>query len=448
MHRAICFLSFALLLVSPALGNDWTRFRGDGGSGTVPSLSHPKTWGAEENVSWTTDIPGGGWSSPIVVGERIYLTTADHPDYDGPVGFRGGVSRMRETGGKPEGDMTFQVHCLSLADGSKLWSKDAVVGEPPYGVHPSNTFATESPASDGERLFVYFGMIGKAMALDLATGKEIWRFDVGAYPTGNGFGTGSSIATHGGRVFVQCDNDRESFLVALAATDGRELWRADRRKGTSWATPVVWSADGNDQLISCGPDTVTAYDPASGDVQWELTGMGGSFSSSPVFDDDRLYFGNSGPRSRGPLVAVKAGSQGPHKLGREDSQAVAWNQKGAGPGFASPVTHDGRVYVAGSPGVLACHDAETGEILWRERLPGAGSIVSSPWLCGDTMFIQDENGKTFVVKVGAEYELLGTNELPGLYWSTPSVAGNALLVREATKLHCIRAEADRKRRGI
>jgi len=432
--------SFLLASVESVEAASWPRFRGPEGRGRSDSLSYPTEWGTERGVAWKVDVPGGGWSSPVVAGGRVFVTTATHPDYDGPVGFRGGVQRMADTGKKPEGPMTFEVRCLREEDGSLEWRREVARAEPDFGIHPSNTFATETPAFEDGRLFVYFGAIGLVVALD-EEGREIWRADIGAYPTSSGFGTGSSVAVRGGRVFVQCDNDRDSFIVAFAAEDGTELWRAERPRGTAWSTPVVWPTEAGERVVACGPDNVTAYDPATGEVAWQIRGVGGSFSASPVFDGERLYAGNSGPMVCGPLFAVAPETSGPVSM-KEMPDALAWVEGRSGPGLGSPVLGDGLLFVFASPGIVACHDATTGERVWQKRLPGSPSIVASPWIAGDRLFALAEDGTTFVLRAGREYELLARNELPGLYWATPSIAGDSLLIREAGALWCIRAEAE------
>ena len=424
--------------------HDWPQFRGPAADSTLESLTHPRAWAPDRNVAWQVEVPGGGWSSPIVLGDRVFLTTAVSEEAAGgaPKGFQDGV-RAPATRGRgaapPESPLTYEVRCYGLADGALVWTTAIGKNVPAHGVHPSNTFATESPTTDGSRLFVTFGALGQVAAVDLE-GEVLWRTETGVYSTSNDFGWGSSLATSGGLVFVQNDNEERSFVLALDAASGEERWHIDRGTGTCWSSPALWRRDTGEELVTCGPGYVAAYEPASGELLWKLDGLGGSFTASPTCDGDRVYFGNSGPGRAGPLVAVKAGARGEQELTRsEDPEMVAWHTDRAGPGFPSPVVAGDFVYAIGSMGVLACYDKTTGDRAYRKRLPGSATVVATPWTDGKQLFILDEEGKTFVVTVGPEFELTHTNEMPGLYWSTPSVAGDSLLLRAADRLICIKS---------
>ena len=200
---------------------------------------------------------------------------------------------------------------------------------------------------------------------------------------------------------------------------------------------MIWNNGLRTELVVCGAGNVTSYDPASGKTLWKLTGTGGAFSASPTCDSNRIYLGNSGRNSRGPLVAVNAGASGEITLDSIGENKVAWLQETSAPGMCSPVVLDGRVYVL-SRGILSCHDAETGDRIYRERLQNASSVTSSLWAADGKVFALNESGETSVIKAGDDFELLTSNSTPGLFWSTPSVAGDALLLRGAKMLHCIR----------
>lgn len=447
MHTATVVGPFVALYAFASLpvslhddGASWTRFRGAAGNSVLSARDHPDSWSAEDNVAWSVEVPGGGWSSPVVVGDKVFVTTAIQPGGETGKGMSGGLSSpmSRGSGGsRPTIEVTFAAQCYDLGDGTLVWSRELGARVPEYSVHPSNTYATETPTTDGERLFLTFGALGAVVCLDLA-GTELWRVETGVHKTGNDFGWGISLLTDDGRVFCQNDNEESSFLVALDAETGKELWRAERGRGTSWGTPILWTADGGEQLVACGRDTVIAYAPESGEELWRVQGIGGSFSSSPTYDEAHVYFGNSGPMSKGPLIAVPSDAKGTLDLGAAEAPPIAWKTDRAGPGFPSPVVSGRYLYVLGSPSILACYDSGTGEEIYRERLPDAGTIVACPWIAGDELFVLDEKGTTYVVRVGEEFELLRTNQLDGTYWSTPSVAGESLLLRASDRLHCLR----------
>jgi len=441
MKALICSAVFLCIPVKiQAQSTDWPQFRGLAGNSALAKLNHPAVWNPSRNIAWSADLPGGGWSSPVVSEGRVYVTTASAGGRLKPKGFSDGVASMRSFFGgsrKPVGKVRYAVHCLQLSDGKQLWTKSVVEAEPPHRVHPSNTYATESPVAIGGRVYAYFATIGIVACLD-RDGQEVWRMDVGAFPTSSNFGTGSSLAYDEGRLFLQCDNQQKSFLLAINAADGKQLWRANRRGRTSWSSPLVWRNQVRSELVVCGSADVTSYDLESGESLWMLTGVGGSFSASPAADRQRVYFGNSGPGRSGPLVAVAAGASGELTVaGQSAGPGVAWVQRNSGPGLASPVSDGQFVYVTGR-GILSVYDAESGQRLKRTRLPGSSSIAASPWIAGDRLFVLDESGNTHVLKTGRDVEPVAKNSVQGLFWSTPSVAGSNLLLREAGRLYCIR----------
>ena len=241
------------------------------------------------------------------------------------------------------------------------------------------------------------------------------------------------------RVFVQFDNDENSFVAAYNTETGEQLWRDDSPGKTSWSTPMIWEHSGRKELVTCGSDIVTAYDPADGTVIWKLSGMKSGFSGSPAIDADRIYFGTSGPMSAGPLVAVKAGTEGQIELDRNfESEKVAWSRTRSGPGMASPVVANGHLFITGSSGILNCYDTETGERVYKKRVSDMKTVVASLWADEERVFILDENGTTHIIAAGPEFNVLGTNQIDDLVWSTPTVAGDSLIIRGVEKLYCIR----------
>jgi outer membrane protein assembly factor BamB len=429
----ICITLLAVITHNELTAQDWPQFRGPDGSGVLKKLEHPQEWGDDKNIAWRVDLPGGGLSSPIVQGDRIFLTTAVGPKP--PVSFGDGVSDMRPK--KPDAPVKFHVVCFSLGDGSRIWEKTIIEKLPEFPIHGSNSFATESPATDGKLLFVYFAAVGTIAALDF-NGNEIWRKEIGAYPTGNGFGSGSSLTIGDGNVFIQCDNDKSSFVVAFDGATGEQVWRQERSGRTSWATPLFWKNDKRSELITCGSGFVTSYDPKTGNEHWTMTDVGMSFSASPAMDEQRIYFGNSGPRSSGPLIAVSALVTGSQPFETDSKpQGVDWSVMNGGPGMSSPVSVGGYLYVPGR-GILNCYSTADGKLAFKERLE-LGSMAASLWAAGDRVFLMDESGKTLVLEAGPELKIVATNQInDDLFWSTPAVTGQSLLLRGGKRFYCIR----------
>ena len=433
--RSVLLLCMSLV-TSLATAADWQQFRG-GTAGKLGKVNHPLEWNAESNVAWAVPMKGSGWSSPVVVEDRIFLTAAVPEDGSRPKGMMAGVSSMRTYRSAKPVKHTFVVSCLNLTDGQELWSRVVDQLVPPV-MHPSNTYATESPATDGERVLTFFATTGSLIAWDL-DGTELWRKNVGTYKSGNGFGTGSSLAMSEGKVFVQHDNDESSFVVAFDSKTGEQVWRDDRSTRTSWSTPLVWDTGKMSELVTCGSGVVTSYDPADGRILWKLSGMKSSFSASPAIGTDQIYFGMSGPGSAGPLVAVPAGLRGEVELNDKfECDQIAWSMTKSGPGMASPVVSSGLLYIPGSGGILNCYDEATGERVYRTRVPQMATVAASLWADDEHVFILDENGTTHVIQSGPEFKVLATNSVDDLFWSTPAIAGEILLLRGVEKLYCIR----------
>jgi len=439
-------LFFACLLAGSLFVNqsfgDWPQFRGPNGNGYIGKLNHPTQWSMKQNLAWSHPIPGGGWSSPIIVGKRVFVTTAVDSKNTKPLGHAGGVRNMR--GRKPTEPFDFRLICLSLENGSLQWEKSLARKQPKYAIHPSNTYSTESPVTDGKHIFCYFATIGKVASVDLE-GKLAWAVDVGAFPSGNGFGTGSSLTLSDGKLFIQCDNDKDSFVVALDTATGKEKWKRKRSSRTSWSTPFIWKQGKRTDLVICGSGTVTGYDPASGKTNWRLTNTRSAFTASPASDGKYIFLGNSGPFRQGPLLAIGPDIEGESRLDtRKLPKGVVWAKLRGGPGMASPVASGDYIYVC-SRGFLSCYNTKTGQQAYKSRLPSSKSIAASMWADDKHVFLLDESGKSFVIKSGPEFKVLRENDLDDLFWSTPAVTNGALLLRGANKLYCIREKKTLKK---
>lgn len=434
--KVALFLGLASAITAQSLSaEDWLQFRGNNSNGIATNANIPASWSSNENIAWEQEISGQGWSSPIVVGDEIFLTSATSPSDKKPVGFGPGVASMRSRPGKPTEEFKFELICLSLKDGKIKWRTEIDKKIPKYSVHPSNTYATESPTSDGNLIYAYFATTGEIACVS-KSGKIQWKKNFGSYSTGNNFGTASSLVTDGTRVYLQCDNDEKSFLICLDGKTGNEIWKKDRSGRTCWSSPMVWKNKVRTELVVCGSNGVQSFDPKTGKEYWNVGSLGGSFSSSPACDESRIYFGNSGPGRAGPLVAISAGASGDLKLA-EKSKGIAWAKNNSGPGMPSPVAFDGKLYVLGR-GTLTCYDGASGKRVYRGRLESGSSLAASPFIANGLLYITDEDGNTSVVQTGDEFKVVQNNSIPGLFWSTPSISGDSILLREAKKLICIR----------
>ena len=432
-------LIVALPLVFAA---DWPQFRGPGGTGVTSAPTPPAAFTAAD-VAWAVKVPGSGWAQPLAMGKTVYVQTAVSDPPLTPKSFLAGVIMPQSRGGQapppPDVVIDWQLIALDLDSGKTKWARSVAKGKPKQPIHPSNSYATETPVAVTSNLIVsYFGATGTLAGFD-AAGAELWKQELGVGPTTNGFGTGSSPTTFAGKVYVMQFNEEVARLVCFAAATGKQLWEVKRDKpGTTWASPLAWRQGTRTDIVCCGRGLVTGHDPATGEEVWRVGGLDSSFSSSPAAMAERLYFGSSGPGTVAPLYAIKAGATGDCTLkkGDKDNEWVAWMKTGAGPGFASPIAQGDKVYILGNRG-LSCYDA-TGKELYRERLPKTGTIAASPFLAGDTLFAVDEAGHVVAVKPDPPFEVLGQSKIDDTVWSSPTPIPSGLLIRGVDKLHCVK----------
>jgi outer membrane protein assembly factor BamB len=477
-----------------AMGSDWPGWRGPQANGVVSGISLATQWGTNQNILWTVEIPGAGWAQPVVWKGKIFLTTAVTANQKKPKGgeFDPGVafggrgprgpggpggpgfgprsdgdssSNARPSGAESPGpsdrrgppfggqggftppppppapDAVYQwkVICLDAGSGKILWDKTAREGRPATPIHRNNTYASETPVTDGELLFAYFGMHG-LYSFDL-DGKLKWRRDLGSFPTQMGWGSGSSPILYGDLVYVQCDNDKESFLLAVDKKTGKDFWKVPRDEKSNWSTPYIWRNHLRTELVTGGGKMVRSYNPENGQLLWELSANGRT-AITPVGDDDFLYVDSFDRMmgGRGTLVAVKAGGKGDISLGSGDTNNnfVAWCTRLSSYRVASPLVYAGCLYqLDQQSGMVRCFDAKTGESYYKERLPGARGFTASPWASDGKVFCLDETGTTFALSPGRHLEIASTNRLEETMWASPAVAGDRLLLRGVDHLYCI-----------
>ncbi|MFO1019999.1 MAG: PQQ-binding-like beta-propeller repeat protein [Planctomycetales bacterium] len=436
----------ASILLSCALvyGNHFPQFRGPNGVGVAEMTPLPTSWSATENLAWKVQIPGAGWSQPVLIGNRLFLTTAVSDKNLKPKDFSEGVKLPQSMGlggltPAPDTVIRWEVFCLDAATGGKLWSKTIKEGKPKHPIHPSNTYATESPVADENGVYVFFGATGTIAGLD-HQGSELWRHELGAFATSSGFGTGSSLAIHNGKVFVQHFTNGSALLVCYDTKSGKEIWRAERaRKESSWSSPVIWQNDKRVELLSSGNDLICSYDPETGKELWRLGNIKAPTACSIAADRKQIYFGASDPFSTGPLFAMKAGAEGnisPKKKNGE-FQSRAWEEAKGGPGMSSPVSSGAFVYVVDN-NILKCYEAATGKRVYQNRLSSSALVAACPIVVGETLLILDEAGTGTLVKVGPKFETVGGGKLDDVFWATPAIGNGAIYFRGVDGLYCIR----------
>lgn len=447
MTRArLALLALSLLAAAPANDN-WPQWRGPGGNGVATSATLPVTWSSTENVLWKTPIEGRGHSSPVVWGDRIFLTTAIEGEVESghsPAvhmrdGFYDADPSKREPYVNPDsiaGDRRHTLKALAIGagNGERLWERTLWDGPVHDNRHRAGSYASATAVTDGKRVYFWFGSEG-LYALDF-DGETLWSFDAGDLPHW-GLGHGTSPVLFEGRVILLCDHDNgeDSFLVALDAVTGQETWRTPRLGRANWSTPLIAGPAGAEVLVVSGFHWTSAYDPRSGEELWRIPGLLGNVIATPLATDDLAIVSVGYPDKR--TYAVRLAARG--LLGEADK---VWRyDKGTGY-VPSNLLHDGLVYLIDDRGTLTCLDAETGELVYEGgRVPLATRFTASPVAWSDgaraRILLSGQDGDMFVIQAGREHAVLAVNSIGEELIASPAIAGDRLYVRGGRHLFAI-----------
>jgi outer membrane protein assembly factor BamB len=398
----------ALLLVSAGLApaaraEDWPAWRGPRGDGTSRETDLPTKWSDAENVAWKAPVPGTGHSSPVVLGDRVFLTSA------------------------LEDKRTRVLICLDRRDGKRLW-ETTVLSAPLEGKHQLNSYASSTPATDGKHLFVSFLEQPKIQLVcyDL-DGKEVWRKSPGTFSSIHGFC--SSPLLYKDLVILNCDQDADAWIVAYDKATGAERWRTDRpNKTRSYCTPLVIEAAGKTQMVLTGSKSVASYDPDTGKQHWVIDGPTEQFVAGVAYAQG-VVFATGGYPELHVLGIDPSGS------GNVTKTHVRWRDHRRASYVPSPVAHDRWFFLVSDKGFGTCFDATTGEVKWKERL-GPGHSASAVCGGGHVYFVSDE-GDSYVVRAGPEYELVSQNTLGEPAFATPAISRGQIFIRTTGHLWCI-----------
>jgi outer membrane protein assembly factor BamB len=462
---AIFLFSFATLAVH---GQDtaWPQFRGPDSN---PVAAHPRlaeSWSKTKNVEWSQEIPGRGWSSPIVTGAKVYVTTVTTEGKSKPPQIGTEYSNEyfaelqkqglpmeqileRVTARDIELPKEVMVHyflyCLNLKSGRVEWQKEFYSGRPPGGRHRKNSFASESPVTDGKFVYVYVANLG-LWAFDVK-GKQVWQTPLEANPIYLDFGTGSSPALAGNLLVIVNDNEKQQHIAAFDKQTGKQVWRTNRDLGgkgqpvqrSGWATPFVWRHAGAAEVVTVGPGEAISYD-LTGKELWRLSGMAATPIPMPFAYDGLLYI--DGGRGKA-LFAIRHGATGDISLKKDETsnEFVVWSQARGGTYLPSPVAYEGGIYTLTETGILSRFDAKTGKQIYKTRIdPAATAFTTSPWAYNGKLFCLSEEGQTFVIAAGETFKLLHMNALDDMAQASPAIVGERLLIRTERRLYSIRRE--------
>ena len=410
----------------------WGQWRGPLSTGVAPHGNPPIRWDEATNIRWKVEIPGQGQSTPIVWGDRIFLTTAvPHGEAaKGP----GSHSEGAHDNVAPLRKMRFVVLALDRADGSIAWQKVMRDERPHQGVHATGSWASASAVTDGEVLIASFGSRG-IYGLTLE-GEKLWEVELGDMEVFHGHGEGSSPALHRGTVVVNWDHQGDSFVVALDSRTGKERWRAARDEITSWSSPLVVQHDGKAQVVVAATGRVRSYDLATGKVIWELGGLSRNVVATPVAGNGMVFVANS--YDWRAMIAVRLSAA---KGDITNTEAVVWTRDRDTPYVPSPLLYDDTLcFVKHLQGVFTCVDAATGATRYGPaRLPGIRSVFASPAGAAGRIYIPSRDGVTQVMRNGDGFEVLASNRLEESFSASPAIVGDELFLRGERHLYSIAA---------
>ena len=433
MRRALPLLVW-LSACASVFGQHWPSFRGPNASGVADGHPTPVKWNATsgESVLWKTPIPGMAVSSPIVWGDRVFVSTAVSSDPNATIrtGLYGDV--------KPSTDLSmhsWRLVALDKRTGKVVWERVAHEGVPRTKRHPKSSQASPTPVTDGRHVVVSFGSEG-LYTYDV-DGKLLWKRDLGVlnagwfYDPDYEWGVGSSPIIWKDSVIVQCDIQKNSFIAAFDVATGQSLWRTPREEIPSWSTPAIYEGNGRAELVTQATNFTRGYDPSTGQELWRLSGNSEIAIPTPIIGQNLIIVTN-GYRGVQPIYAIKPGATGDITLKGEQSQSefIAWSTKRGGPYIPTPLIYRDHLYVCSNNGVLSAYDVRTGQRLYQERLGGTGgSFSASPVAADGKIYLSSEDGDVFVVKAGPTYELLATNSIGEVVMATPAISDGVIIIR-------------------
>ena len=420
----------------------WPSFRGNGASGVADGQNLPDAWNGKtgQNILWRTEIPGLAHSSPVVWGNRVFVTSA--VSSDPKASFRPGLYGDGDAS-KDKSRHRWMIYALDKQSGKMLWEKAAYEGEPNEKRHIKATYANSTPATDGRIVVAWFGSQG-VYAYDVE-GKFLWkvdlgRLDVGAYDIPSfEWGSASSPIIWKDLVILQCDTQTDSFIIALNANTGETVWKTDRDEIPSWGTPTVAVTSKGEELIANASNFIRGYDPRTGKELWRLGRSSKITAPTPIFADDILVVA-SGRGPERPIFVVKAGARGDLTLpeGKTNSDAIMWSRTGRGSYMPTPLIYNGVLYVLANNGTFDAYNLKTGDEIYRQRLPTIGSGFSaSPVASDGKIYLPNEDGEILVVSAGEKFNVIATNSMGELLMATPALSEGVMYVRSASSLFAV-----------
>jgi outer membrane protein assembly factor BamB len=420
----------------------WPSYRGTEASGVADRQNLPDTWNVQtgQNILWRRPLPGLAHSSPIVWGDRLFVTSAVSSNPNAT--FRAGLYGD----GDASDDRSRQrwvVYALDKRTGRVLWERTAFEGVPLDKRHVKSTYASSTPVTDGRIVVAWFGSQG-VFAYDL-NGNLKWkvdlgRMDVGAYDIPSyEWGPASSPILWNGLVIIQCDKQSGSFIIALKADSGETVWKTDRDELPSWGTPTVAATPAGPLLVTNASNFIRGYDPRNGRELWKLGGSSKITAPTPIFGEG-LFIVASGRQPERPIFAIRPDARGDLTLSRGETRNsfVAWSRTLRGPYMPTPLIYRGLLYVLDNYGIFDAYNARTGEEFYRQRLPNIGSGFSaSPVAADGKIYLSSEDGEISVIAAGSRFRQIAANDMGEPLMATPALSEGVMYVRSSRSVFAI-----------
>ncbi|NCF85561.1 MAG: sulfatase-like hydrolase/transferase [Verrucomicrobiaceae bacterium] len=413
-----------------SIADNWHQWRGPGNNGVSRTADPPLRWSEEKNLRWKAEIQGTGTGSPIVWGNKVFVTTAINTGRVDPSLPKPEDQPERVFGIKhPNTSYEMFVLCFNRNTGKELWRDVARTLVPHEGHHRHASYASASAYCDGERVYCWFGSAGMfAYSLD---GKRLWERDLGRAKVGASLGEGSSPVVHDGKIIIVRDHAGQSTIEVMDASDGRTIWKKDRDEKNAWATPAIAEHNGATQVITAASNRVRSYDLESGEIIWHAEGLTGNCTPSPIVDGKVVYC-MSGYKGYS-LLAIPITGKG------DVTDSILWKVERGTPYVPSPILYDGLLYITqANQNIMTSVDVKDGSrVIERERLPGLGGIYSSPVGAAGRIYMTDRKGTVLVLERGSEVKVLATNQLDDNFHASPALAGRQLFLRGMRFLYCL-----------
>lgn len=411
----------------------WPQWRGPLGTGEAPHAKPPLEWTETKNVRWKVEVPGIGKSTPVIWDDLVIVTSAV-PSAKALAARATSPGSSHPQVSAPGSAYEFVVLAYGRADGKLRWRRTVKEEMPHEGTHKDGTYASGSAATDGKRVYAFFGSRG-LYALDMK-GTLLWRKDLGVMQTRNAFGEGSTPALHAGTLVVPWDHEGADFIVALDAATGKERWRRERDEPTTWTTPHVVVHDGRPQVVMGGTNKLLSYDLATGEPVWHAAGLTMNVIPSPVSAQGVVY-AMSGFRGNALRAIRLADARGEVK----GPPALAWSYDKDTPYVPSPLLYGGGLYfLKSNSGILTSLDAASGAARFSERLEAVANVYASPVAADGRIYVVGRDGTAVVLEGGPQFKVLATNRLDDAFDASPALAGTELYLRGARNLYRISAD--------